>query len=183
MNVCVVPDAAMIVIPLIEKQGHSYISPTNFSRYDNMDIAEGNLALDNAIAPHMSSELPSGVRSRLFLFSKIVDKVDAAIIIGYPPKIYNRMYNSLNELILFGCNSCNNAHTLTVKIINELNIPTLKLAFPTTRDEIIFLIDKTNLFLKNLKSYSELDVDLMAKNENVRYPVEDVENIINYMKI
>ena len=43
MNVIVVPDASMIVIPLIEKNGHTYLSPSNFSKYDNMDICEGNL--------------------------------------------------------------------------------------------------------------------------------------------
>lgn len=33
MKVAVIPDAAMIVVPLIEKNGHEYISPTNFSKY------------------------------------------------------------------------------------------------------------------------------------------------------
>ena len=32
MKVAVIPDAAMIIIPLIEKNGHEYISPTNFSK-------------------------------------------------------------------------------------------------------------------------------------------------------
>ena len=49
MNVIVIPDAAMIVVPLIEKNGHTYLSPVNFSRYDNMDICEGNLTFDNLI--------------------------------------------------------------------------------------------------------------------------------------
>ena len=82
MNVIVVPDAAMIVIPLIEKNGHSYLSPTDFSRYDNMDICEGNLTFDNLITKYASSELPSGVRSRLFLFSKngIINPPNAASI-------------------------------------------------------------------------------------------------------
>ena len=35
MKVAVIPDAAMIVVPLIEKNGHEYISPTNFSKYNN----------------------------------------------------------------------------------------------------------------------------------------------------
>ena len=39
MNVVVIPDAAMIVVPLIERNGHTYLSPSNFSKYDNMDIA------------------------------------------------------------------------------------------------------------------------------------------------
>ena len=146
MNVIVIPDTSMIVIPLIEKNGHTYLSPSNFSRYDNMDICEGNLTFDNLITKYSSGELPSGVKSRLFLFSKIIDRVDAAIIIGRRHENYEKLYSPLNDLILFGGNACNNAHSLFVKIVNDMDIPTLKLAFPTTRDEIISLIDKTNSF-------------------------------------
>ena len=177
MNIVVIPDASMIVIPLIEKNGHIYLSPSNFSRYDNMDICEGNLTFDNLITKYSSSELPSGVKSRLFLFSRIIDKVDAAIIIGKRPKNYRKMYNSLNELILFGGNSCNNAHSLIVKIVNDLDIPTLKLSYPTSQEKIIELITKTNNFLKNLESKSELTVDLTSKKE--KYPISEVDKILN----
>jgi len=177
MNIIVIPDASMIVIPLIEKNGHTYLSPSNFSKYDNMDICEGNLTFDNLITKYSSSELPSGVKSRLFLFSRIVDKADAAIIIGKRPKNYKRMYNSLNELILFGGNSCNNAQSLIVKIVNDLNIPTLKLEYPTTQEKIISLIDKTNVFLKNLESKSEIGVDLTSNRD--KYPLDSVKKILN----
>ena len=86
MNVIVVPDAAMIVIPLIEKNGHSYLSPSDFSKYDNMDICEGNLTYDNLLLTYSSSEIPSGIRGRLFLLSRILNNADAAIIIGKRPK-------------------------------------------------------------------------------------------------
>ena len=52
MNVVVIPDASMIVIPLIEKNGHTYLSPVNFSKYDNMDICEGNLSYDRLITTY-----------------------------------------------------------------------------------------------------------------------------------
>ena len=177
MNVIVVPDTSMIVIPLIEKNGHTYLSPSNFSRYDNMDVCEGNLTFDNLITRYSSSELPSGVRSRLFLFSKVIDKADAAIIIGKRPENYKRMYNALNDLILFGGNACNNAHSLFVKIVNDMDIPTLRLAYPTTQKQIIDLIDKTNRFLKDLNSYSELNVDLTPNKE--KCPVSHVKKILN----
>ena len=177
MNVIVIPDTSMIVIPLIEKNGHTYLSPSNFSRYDNMDICEGNLTFDNLITKYSSSELPSGVKSRLYLFSKVIDKADAAIIIGKRPKNHKKLYNTLNDLILFGGNSCNNAHSLFVKIVNDLNIPTLKLAYPTTQSEIIELIDKTNCFLRNLKPLSEINTDLMVKKD--AFPIENVEKILN----
>ena len=171
MNVIVVPDAAMIVIPLIEKNGHTYLSPSNFSRYDNTNILEGNLSFDTLISKYSTSELPSGVKSRLLLFSKVVDKADAAIIIGKRPKNRERMYNSLNDLILFGGNACNNARSLEAKIVNDLDIPTLKLSFPTNQSQIIELIDKTNNFLKNLDNIQgtvnedNLNVDLTPVKE------------------
>ena len=143
MNIIVIPDTSMIVIPLIEKNGHTYLSPTDFSRYDNMDICNGNLTFDNLITRYSSSELPSGVKSRLFLFSKVIDKADAAIIIGKRPKNYKKLYSSLNDLILFGGNACNNAHSLLVKIVNDLDIPTLKIAFPTTQNEIKGYVEET----------------------------------------
>lgn len=177
MNIIVIPDASMIVIPLIEKNGHTYLSPSNFSRYDNMDICEGNLTFDSLITKYSSSELPSGVKSRLFLFSKVIDKADAAIIIGRRPKNYKKLYSPLNDLILFGGNACNNAHSLFVKIVNDLDIPTLKLAFPTSQREIIELIDKTNLFLRNLDSIEEIGVDLTPQKE--RYPVFELKKILN----
>jgi hypothetical protein len=102
MNIIVIPDASMIVIPLIERNGHTYLSPSNFSRYDNMDICEGNLTFDNLITKYSSSELPSGVKSRLYLFSNVIDRADAAIIIGKRPREYERMYDSLNDLTYSG---------------------------------------------------------------------------------
>lgn len=92
------------------------------------------------------------------------------------------MYDSLNEIILFGTNSCNNAHSLTVKIVEDLGIPTLKLAYPTTRSEIIDLISKTNDFLVNLDSRNDdnLGVDLYPKRE--RYSSLEVKRLLDKLK-
>ena len=179
MNIIVIPDASMIVIPLIERNGHTYLSPSNFSRYDNMDICEGNLTFDNLITKYSSSELPSGVKSRLYLFSNVIDRADAAIIIGKRPREYERMYDSLNDLILFGSNACNNARSLMVKIVDDLNIPTLKLAYPTTQEELINLIERTKHFLGHLESSNDddLNVDLIPKRD--RYPASDVKKILD----
>ena len=179
MNVIVVPDAAMIVIPLIERNGHTYLSPSNFSRYDNMDICEGNFTFGNLINKYCSSELPSGVKGRLFLFSQIVDKADAAIVIGKRTKEHPKMYGALNDLILFGGNACNNSHSLEVKIVNDLDIPTLKLAYPTTQKQLINLIDKANNFLKNLDDScsDDLDADLSLKKD--KCSLTDVNRILD----
>ena len=179
MNIIVIPDASMIVIPLIERNGHTYLSPSNFSRYDNMDICEGNLTFDNLITRYSSSELPSGVKSRLYLFSNVIDRADAAIIIGKRPRVYERMYDSLNDLILFGGNACNNARSLMVKIVDDLDIPTLKLAYPTTQEELINLIGRTKHFLRHLESSNDddLNVDLTPKRD--RHPASDVKKILD----
>ena len=150
MNVIVVPDTSMIVIPLIEKNGHTYLSPSNFSRYDNMDICEGNFVFDNLINKYSSSELPSGLKGRLYLFSRVVDKADAAIILGKRPKNRHKMYNALNDLILFGGNACNNAHSLTKK-------------------------KKKNL--DDFQNSDDLSVDLTLKKE--KYPLTDVKKILD----
>ena len=178
MNILVIPDASMIVIPLIEKNGHTYISPTDFSRYDNMDLCKGNVSFDTLISRYSTGELPSGVKSRLYLFSKIIDDADAAIIIGRRPENRVRMYDALNDLILFGGNACNNAHSLIVKIVEDLDIPVLKLAYPSNQDELIGLIDKTNIFLEDLKSFDDdLDVDLTPRKTKV--PIEHVKKLLN----
>jgi putative methanogenesis marker protein 5 len=162
----------MIVIPLIEKNGHVYLSPSNFSRYDNTGICDGNFTFDFLLDKYSSSELPSGVKGRLFLFSKVLNKADAAIIIGKRPKRYVRMYSSLNDLILFGGNSCNNYRSLAVKMISDLDIPTLRLSYPTTKGQIIQLINKTNSFLKNPDN-----ADLNMKKD--KYPVNDFKMTLN----
>ena len=110
----------------------------------------------------------------------MIDKADAAIILGKRPDKYEKMYGPLNDLILFGGNACNNAHSLFVKIVNDLDIPVLKLAYPTTRDEIIDLINKTNSFLKNLNSYSELNTDLEVQKD--RCPLSEVREILHNLK-
>ena len=183
MNVIVVPDASMIVIPLIEKNGHTYLSPSNFSRHDNMDICDGNFSFDNLINSYASSELPSGVKGRLYLFFRVISKADAAIILGKRPKNRKPMYNALNDLILFGSNSCNNARSLFLKIIRDADIPTLTLAYPQNQKQIIDLIDKTNSFLKDLDENSsdlnpdDLGLDSYPKKD--KCSVYDVKGIVD----
>ena len=90
---------------------------------------------------------------------------------------------SLNELILFGGNACNNARSLEMKIIQDLKMPTLKLAYPTNQKQLIELIDRTNAFLKNLDDVGgivnddELTLDLYPKRD--KYPIFDVKNLLD----
>ena len=172
MNVIVIPDGAMIVVPLIEKNGHNYLSPTNFSKYNN----EVNLNPDFNV--NISSETPSGVRGRISLLMPLLDEADAAIILGRRPANYEPMYDVLNELILFCGNGCNNAHSLAVNIVSQMDIPVLKLAYPTTRDEIINLIAKVNLFLKDFDSSVGDDLDVDLENRCEKVPLKDFKKVI-----
>ena len=173
MNIIVIPDGAMIVVPLIEKNGHNYLSPTNFSKYDN----EVNLNLD--FKANMSCETPSGVRGRISLLAPLLDKADAAIVLGRRPANYKPMYNVLNELILFCGNGCNNAHSLAINIVSNLDIPVLKLAYPTTREEIIDLIAKVNLFLKDFDSSISDDLSCDLENKSEKFPLHNFTEILN----
>ena len=173
MNVIVIPDGAMIVVPLIEKNGHTYLSPTDFSKYNN----EVNLNPDFKV--NLSSETPSGVRGRISLLMPLLDKADAAIILGRRPANYTRMYDVLNELILFCGNGCNNAHSLAVSIVSQMDIPILKLRYPTNREELIDLISKVNLFLKDFDPSIGDDLNADLKKDSEKLPLTDFEKIFN----
>ena len=103
--------------------------------------------LDNT-NPYFSNELPSGVKGRLTLFYPILEEADIFIILKKRPKQYKRMYNTLNELILFGSTGCINSYNLTISLVKNKKTPVLELDYPTTKEEIISLINQTNDFLK-----------------------------------
>ena len=173
MNIIVIPDGAMIVVPLIEKNGHNYLSPTNFSKYDN------ELNLNPNFRVNMSCETPSGVRGRISLLAPLLEKIDAAIILGERPQKYAPMYGVLNELILFCGNGCNNAHSLSARIVSEMDIPVLKLAYPTTRDNIIDLINRVNLFLKDFDPSISDDINTDLKKPTSKISFSDFKKILN----
>ena len=186
MKVAVIPDAAMIVVPLIEKNGHEYISRTNFSKYNNMDVSGGKcdgtqapytLNRDNILlgGSYFSNELPSGIKGRLTLFSRVLELADAFIVIGKRPDHYKKMYDVLNELILFGGSGCSNERKLVMALIKDKKVPILELAYPTTRNDLINVIDRANDFLKNLTSINgivnedNLDADLKKHEGSLDY--------------
>jgi len=186
MKVAVIPDAAMIVVPLIEKNGHEYISPTNFSKYNNMDVSSGKcddtqapytLNRDNILlgSSYFLNELPSGVKGRLTLFSRVLELADAFIVLGKRPEHYKRMYDVLNELILFGGSGCSNERNMVMALIKDKGVPILELAYPTTRNDLIDVINRTNDFLKNLTSINgivnedNLDIDLKKPKKSLNY--------------
>ena len=156
MKVAVIPDAAMIVVPLIEKNGHEYISPTNFSKYNNMDVSGGKC--DGTQAPYTLN------RDNILLGGSY-----------FSNELPKKMYDVLNELILFGGSGCSNERKLVMALIKDKKVPILELAYPTTRNDLINVIARANDFLKNLTSINgivnedNLDADLKKHEGSLDY--------------
>lgn len=194
MKVAVIPDSAMIVIPLIEKNGHEYISATGFSKYndysdDNLDKSKLPFTLNtNKIINENKyglNELPSGVKGQLAVFYPLFQRAEAFIVI-HNDKSKNRekMYDGLNELILFGSTGCSNERKIVLNMIDQKDCPVLKLSHPNNREEIIKLISDTNNFLKNLDRYKGKNVIFdKTKSEENKIAVFEFEKILNDMHL
>ena len=100
---------------------------------------------------------------------------DAFIVIGKRPNHYKKMYDVLNELILFGGSGCSNERKLVMALIKDKKVPILELAYPTTRNDLINVIARANDFLKNLTSINgivnedNLDADLKKHEGSLDY--------------
>lgn len=196
MKIAVLPDAAMMIVHLVTKNGHEYLSSTNISEetlrnkdpYDERDFDENlppfTVTADDTLVGnnYTTIEAPSGVRGRLSLFDRIIKESEAAIIIGQPPKDYKHMYNLLNELILFSSVQCTNHYKLVVSSLKKKNIPILEVAYPTTRDEIITMIQNVNDFLENIESkkglYNVDNLNIDLKPRVKRIPLDELEKTI-----
>lgn len=197
MKIAVLPDAAMMIVHLVTKNGHEYLSSTNITEeklrekdpYDDSDFDESlppftMTGIETLIGnKYTTNESPSGVRGRLSLFDKIIQESEAAIIMGLPPKNYNHMYNTLNELILFSCVTCYNQFKLTVRLLKNKGIPILEVAYPTTREEIIKMINRINVFLQNLDDNNKdiinednLTIDLKVHEKKIS--LDELKEII-----
>lgn len=201
MKVGMVPDGAILIEHLITKNGHEYLSTTNFSEdklkskdpYDenhfDYDSPPFNMKGYETLKgnEYASCETPSGIRGRLSLYDNIIKNADAVIILGMPPRHYKHMYSVLNELILFSCVGCFNEYNLLTKVLKKRDIPILELGYPTTRDAIINLINRINDFLQNLDYYvnqggcilndDNLSTTMKPQEDKISY--EDFKDIVN----
>lgn len=176
MKIATLPDGAMIIINQISKKGHTYISPTNFSKRTETpeEIIDKNKPPYNLTgeklknnSKYLNQELPSGVRGRLILLNKVLKDADACILIGKRPKDYKPLYGVLNELILFGGSGCENEHKLAVKMLKETPIPKLILKHPTNQEESIKLINTVNSFLDKVEEYKNKNIIINNDNLNL----------------
>lgn len=200
MKVAVIPDASMIIVTLVTKYGHQYLSSTNISPeklrqkdpYDERDFDESlppfTMTGKDALIgnKYTGNETPSGLRGRMSLYDNIVQNSEAAIIMGKPPLHYNHMYDMLNEMILFGCVSCNNQQQLVVKLLKDKQIPILEVAYPTSRDDLINMIKQIRHFLDHIEEYKgrryrfnqdNLTADLKPYKERIEF--DELKDLIN----
>ena len=88
------------------------------------------------------------------IIGPVIEEAEAVIMMSGSPK--KHMYNTLNELILFGGGTrCLNTKLLMESQIREKNIPFLILDYPNTAQEIIELIDEIKNFLDYLGELEE----------------------------
>lgn len=180
MKVAVIPDAAMLIVNLVTKYGHEYLSSTNISPEKlRKDDSSGDFQFDLEAPPfnmtgknaslgnkYTSNEAPSGLRGRLYLFENIIENSEAAIIMGQS-KTVNHMYDTLNEMILFGCVGCNNQQNLVIKLLKQKNIPILQLKYPNSEKDLINMIRRTKEFLLSLDDLKDKKVIYNEDNLNV----------------
>lgn len=174
MKIAVIPDMAMMVINLVNKMGHECLCACNITQDDleNHEITnDDECFIDYSKPPfnmkgynmneymkYTSFDEPSGVKGRVILYDNIIQNSDAAIIINENPVSENnkiKMYDTLNELILFSCISCHNAYDVLVYEIRHKKIPRLELTKPSNRDELIKFIENIIEFLKNVEQLPE----------------------------
>jgi hypothetical protein len=64
---------------------------------------------------------------------------------------------------------------MVMALIKDKGVPILELAYPTTRNDLIDIINRTNDFLKNLTSINgivnedNLDIDLKKPKKSLNY--------------
>ena len=63
-----------------------------------------------------------------------------------------------------------------------MDIPVLKLAYPTTREDIINLINKVNLFLKDFDPSIGDDLNSDLEKDDEKLPLKDFKKIFNDTK-
>ncbi len=170
MKVAIIPDSAMIILNPVNKSKHQLLSEFDrmYKEGKNQEVIEEYKKDVQKSSPKSHSidgvnpykgikycgyEAPSGVLGRMSKIGHIIDEADAVIMLtGSSP---NHMYNTLNELILFGSSSCVNTQRLIESQIRSRKIPFLKLDYPDTQEDIINIIDEENNFLKYLEELEE----------------------------
>lgn len=169
MKIALIPEGGVLLTNLIFKNGHTPLQMYNMTPekarekdpYDNEDVIDHDsplYKLNSTVVPegnkYVGNEVPSGIKGRLTLADHIIQEAEAAIILGRAPKNRTKMYDKLNSaILLYGGVGAGNFPKFLLYQLRKKNIPRLEMAYPTNRDELIQLFERTNTFLQNLDKY------------------------------
>lgn len=179
MKVALLPEGGVLITNLIYKNGHVPLQMTNISPekarekdpYDDnvIDYNAPPYTLNGSLVQegnkYVGNEVPSGIKGRLTLADHIVQEAEAAIVLGRAPRNRTRMYDRLNSaILLYGGVGSGNFPKFLLYLIRKKRIPRLEMAYPTNKEELIGLFDRTNNFLQNLGSYPR---DYVSNDDNL----------------
>lgn len=179
MKVALIPEGGVLITNLIFKNGHTPLqiyemTPEKARKKDPYDeeLIDYDSPLYNLTGrlvqagnKYVSNEVPSAIKGRLSLAEHILREAEAVIVLGRAPKNRTRMYDRLNSTILFyGGVGRGNFPKYLLYLLRKKRVPRLEMAYPTNRDELIKLFDRTNTFLKNLESYPK---DYVSNDDNL----------------
>jgi len=200
MKIALIPEGGVLLTNLIYKNGHTPLQMTNMSPekarekdpYDDevIDYNAPPYTLNGSLVQegnkYVSNEVPSGIKGRLTLADHIVQEAEAAIILGRAPKNRTRMYDRLNStILLYGGVGSGNFPKFLLYLLRKKNIPRLEMAYPTNRDELIKIFERTNTFLQNVENYPK---DYVSNDDHIttdgvpyceKLPLEEFEKIVN----
>ncbi|WP_292474611.1 DUF2112 family protein [Methanosphaera sp.] len=202
MKIALIPEGGVLLTNLIYKNGHTPLQMYNMSPekarekdpYDE-EVIDYDSELYNLTGrvvqegnKYVGNEVPSGIKGRLTLADHIIQEAEAAIVLGRAPKNRVRMYDRLNSVILlYGGVGTGNFPKFLLYQLRKKKIPRLEMAYPTNREELIILFDRTNTFLQNLENYPEdyvsnednLTTDGIPKKKKIK--IEEFEEIVKNM--
>ncbi|MBR3213718.1 MAG: DUF2112 family protein [Methanosphaera sp.] len=169
MKVALIPEGGVLITNLIFKNGHTPLqmyemTPEKARRKDPYDdeVIDHDSPLYNLNGrrvqkgnKYVSNDVPSAIKGRLTLADHIIEEAEAVIVLGRAPKNRKRLYGRLNSTILFyGGVGRGNFPKYLLYLLRKKKVPRLEMAYPTNREELIRIFERTNTFLQNLGSYS-----------------------------
>lgn len=199
MKVALIPEGGVLITNLIFKNGHTPLqiyemTPEKARKKDPYDeeLIDYDSPLYNLTGrlvqagnKYVPNEVPSAIKGRLSLAEHILREAEAVIVLGRAPKNRTRMYDRLNSTILFyGGVGRGNFPKYLLYLLRKKRVPRLEMAYPTNRDELIKLFERTNIFLQNLENYPN---DYVSNTDNLttdavpykkRISVDDFESIV-----
>jgi putative methanogenesis marker protein 5 len=199
MKVALIPEGGVLITNLIFKNGHTPLqmyemTPQKAREKDPYDdeVIDYDSPLYNLNGrrvqkgnKYVSNDVPSAIKGRLSLAEHIIEEAEAVIVLGRAPKNRKRLYGRLNSTILFyGGVGTGNFPKYLLYLLRKKKVPRLEMAYPTNREELIGIFDRTNTFLKNLEKYPD---DYVSNDDNLttdgvvnkkRISVDEFEEVV-----